>query len=76
LKIEFVCLKLNITVALIEDITVALYESTTGSRDEKRATLSPLLQTPQDPIGNLSMVESFVLVLLFTALHSLSTWKV
>jgi hypothetical protein len=46
------------------------YESATGFRDEKRATLLPLLQTPQDPIGDVSMTESFLLALYFNTLHA------
>jgi hypothetical protein len=51
------------------------YESVTGSRYVKRVQPSLLLQTPQDPIGHLSMMESFILVLLLMLVPLLSMWK-
>ena len=46
-----------------------VYEYLTAFRDKKRATLSLLLQAPQDPTEDASMTESFVLVLYFNTLH-------
>jgi hypothetical protein len=45
------------------------YESLTGFRDEKRATLSALLPAPQDPTEDASMTESFLLTLYFNTLY-------
>jgi hypothetical protein len=45
------------------------YEYLTAFRDEKRATLSLLLPTPQDPTEDASMTESFLLTLYFNTLH-------
>jgi hypothetical protein len=56
---------------IIKNNAKQYYESVTGSRDEKRATLLPLLPTQQDPVGNLSMPESFLLVVCFNTLHVL-----
>jgi hypothetical protein len=45
------------------------YESLTGSRYGKRATLSALLPAPQGPTEDASMTESFVLTLYYNTLH-------
>jgi hypothetical protein len=47
------------------------YEYLTAFRDEKRATLSLLLRTPQDPTEDVSMTVSLRLVLYFNTLHGL-----
>jgi hypothetical protein len=49
--------------------STAHYEYLTAFRDEKRATLSLLLPTPQDPTEDVSMTGSFVLTLYFNTLH-------
>jgi hypothetical protein len=50
-------------------VYVDTYEYLTAFRDEKRATLSLLLPTPQDPTEDASMTESFLLTLYFNTLH-------
>ena len=49
--------------------TTSRYEYLTAFRDEKRATLSLLLPTPQDPSGDVTMTESFFLTLYLNTLH-------
>ena len=52
------------------------YESLTVSGYKKWVQPSLLLRAPQDAIGDLSLMESFILALCYTALPLLSTWKV
>ena len=62
-SVTYIASLMNLSLDTIE------YEYLTAFRDKKRATLSLLLQAPQDPTEDASMTESFLLVLYFNTLH-------